>query len=108
MGLGLGLGLALAPAARRSFYDAEIARYRKEKAEVEAEARKLEAEARKFNEISDQALYPHQRLAQATTFVQIAISLTAITVLTRRRWLYWGSMIAASAGTVFWILAWVR
>jgi hypothetical protein len=102
------LGLVLAPAARRSFYEAEIARYRKEKAEVESEARKLEADARKFNELSDQALYPHQRLAQATTFVQIAISLAAITVLTRRRWLYWGAMIAAGAGSVFWTLAWVR
>jgi len=102
------LGLALAPPARKPFYDAEIARYRKEKAEVESEARKLEVEARKFNELSGEALHPHQRLAQATTFVQIAISLAAITVLTRRRWLYWGSLIAAGGGVVFWILAWVR
>lgn len=101
------LGLALAPAARKSFYEAEVVRYKKEKAEVEAEARKFEAEAKKFNELSDQSLHPHQRLAQATTFVQIAISLAAITVLTRRRWLYWGSLIAAGGGIVFWILAWI-
>jgi hypothetical protein len=102
------LGQALAPAGKKSFYDAEIARYRKEKTEIESEARRLEAAARQFNELSDRSLHPHQRLAQATTFVQIAISLAAITVLTRRRWLYWGSMTSAGAGIVFWLLAWIR
>ena len=85
-----------------------MARYKKEKGEIEALAQKLEAEAKKFNDLSDQALHPHHRLAQGTTFIQIAISLAAITVLTRRRWLYWGSVTAAGAGVAFWILAWMR
>jgi hypothetical protein len=33
----------------------------------------------------------------ALTFIQIAIALAAITVLTRRKWLLWGAV--ASAGT---------
>ena len=34
----------------------------------------------------------------ALTFIQIAVALAAITVLTRRRWLLWGSVGAAAAG----------
>ncbi|MFD2274499.1 DUF4337 family protein [Undibacterium arcticum] len=34
------------------------------------------------------------------TFIQIAIALAAITVLTKRRWLLWGSVAAAAIGIV--------
>ena len=101
------LGLALASGDKKAFYESEVARYRKEKGEIEAVARKLEDEAKKFNELSEKALHPHHRLAQATTLVQIAISLAAITVLTRRMWLYWGSMTAAAVGLVLAVLAYV-
>jgi hypothetical protein len=99
------LGLALAPADRRAHYEAEVARYRKEKGEIEIEAKKLEAEAKKYNELSEKSLHPHHRLAQGTTLIQIAISLAAITVLTRRTWLYWGSIIASVAGLLLSALA---
>jgi Domain of unknown function (DUF4337) len=72
----------------------------KEKAEVQAEARKLQEESRKLGEESDAKLHPHQRLALALTFIQIAIALAAITVLTRRRWLLWGSVASAAVGIV--------
>jgi hypothetical protein len=102
------LGLALAPPAKKEFYEAEITRYRKEKAEILVLAEKHEAEAKKFNDLSDEAMHPHHRLAQATTLIQIAISLAAITVLTRRTWLYWTSITAAVAGVAVWGLAWVH
>ena len=39
--------------------------------------------------------------------VQIAISLAAITVLTRKRWLFWMSGAAAALGAALWALAWL-
>ena len=53
----------------------------------------------------DPDVHPHHRLAQATTMVQIAISLAAITVLTRRLWLFWGAIGAAAIGGVLFVLA---
>ena len=61
-------------------------------------ARQLEKQSRKLGEASEAKLRPHERLAMALTFIQIAVALAAITVLTRRRWLLWGSVSAAAAG----------
>ena len=97
------LALALAPADKREFYQAEIDRYKKEKAEIKEKADVLEEEVRQANEHSEAALHPHERLAQALTLVQVAISLASITVLTRKVWLFWGAGIAAAAGGVLWV-----
>jgi len=70
----------------------------KQKTEVQAEAQKLQAESRKLGEESEARLKPHERLALALTFIQIAIALAAITVLTKRRWLLWGSVASAAIG----------
>jgi hypothetical protein len=91
------LALALAPADKKDFYQAEIDRYKKEKADA------LEEEVKKANEKSDAALHPHERLARALTLVQIAISLASITVLTRKIWLFWGAGLAAAAGGAMWL-----
>ena len=71
-----------------------------EKAAILIDARKLQAESKKLGEESEARLKPHERLALALTFVQIAIALAAITVLTRRRWLFWGSVTSAAAGLI--------
>jgi hypothetical protein len=84
------------PAVKAHFL-AEKAKEDEGKAEVQMEAQKLQAESRKLGEESEAKLRPHERLALALSFIQIAIALAAITVLTRRNWLLWGSV--ASAGT---------
>src|SRR5690349_8039962 len=89
------LAAVLAPAEKRAEFEAEVERYKKEKKEIQAKAEALEAETKKYNELSEHAMHPHHRLAQATTMIQIAISLAAITVLTRKLWLFWGSIGAA-------------
>lgn len=99
--------LALAPADKRDFYQKEIERYRLEKGEIKAVAEKLEAESKAANDKSEAALHPHHRLAQALTLVQIAISLASITVLTRKRWLFVCSGVAAVAGGALWIAAYL-
>jgi len=101
------LAAVIAPPDKRAAYEAEVERYKQEKKEIQAKADALEAETKRFNELSEHALHPHHRLAQATTMVQIAISLAAITVLTRKRWLFWMSGAAAAVGGALWVMAWV-
>lgn len=72
----------------------------KQKAEIRTEAEKLQAESRKLGEESEAKLRPHERMALGLTFIQIAVALAAITVLTRKRWLIWGSLLSAGIGIV--------
>ena len=53
-----------------------------------------------LSEQSEAKLRPHERLALAMTFIQIAVALAAITVLTRRTWLLWGSVASAGVGII--------
>ena len=70
----------------------------REKVDVQAEAQKLQQESRQLGRESEAKLRPHERLALALTFIQIAIALAAITVLTRKRWLLWGSVASSAIG----------
>jgi uncharacterized protein DUF4337 len=106
------LAAAIAPAGRKAFYEGEVTRYKGEKEEIKKRADALELEVKKYDALSaaeDQksaeALHPHERLALATTMVQIAISLAAITVLTRKIWLFWVAGVAAVLGIGLWVTA---
>ena len=94
------------PEAKARFL-AEKVREEKEKTVILTDARKLQEESRKLGEESEGKLKPHERLALALTFVQIAIALAALTILTRRRWLLWGSIMSAAAGVVIAVTAFV-
>ena len=83
----------------------EVERYKAEKEEIRKAAEKLEAEGRAANEKSDAAMHVHHRWAQAMTVIQIAISLAAITLLTRRRWLQFAAYGAGAGGIVLAVLA---
>lgn len=89
--------LATDPAVKARFL-AEKVREDASKAEVQAAAQKLQLESRRLGEESEARLRPHERLALALTGIQISIALAAITVLTRRRWLLWGSVASAGIG----------
>lgn len=92
--------------SERAANTATAARYSSEKADIEKLARKLDAEAKEANEASSRARAPHHRLSQALAFVQAAIALAALTVLTRQRWMLAFSGTAALAGIGFWFTAW--
>lgn len=92
------LALALVAEDRKPLYRDEVERYRKEKAEIKLAAEKLEAEAATWDKRSDEQLHLHHRWAQATTALQVAIALAAITLLTRRKWLEWGMFGVAALG----------
>lgn len=89
--------LATDPVLKAQFL-ANKAKEEKEKVEIQTEAQKLQAESRKLGEESDAKLRPHERLALALSALQIAIALAAITVLTKRKWLLWGSVTFALEG----------
>jgi hypothetical protein len=75
------------PGVDPSRYKGEVARYQTEKEEIKKKAEKFEASSTAWNHKSDGAMHQHHQWALATTAEQIAISLAAITLLTRKRWL---------------------
>lgn len=81
------LGAALSESDRRDKFLKDAERYKTEKADIQAKARELEAKSVEESTRSDEAMHLHHRWAQAMTAIQIAISLAAITLLTRKKWL---------------------
>ncbi len=102
------LASELAPENRREFYKKEAERYKTEKAEILLAAKKLEDESKHFDERSEALMHEHHRWAQATTVLQVSIALAAIALLTRRRWLEWGTVGLAGVGGVLGALAWLH
>src|SRR5262245_37810011 len=88
----------------KSKFAADAARYKTEKEAIKNEAEKFEAASIAADKESAHALHPHNKLAQAMTLIQIAISLASICVLTRRRWMLGLAGAAAAGGLVFWLL----
>ncbi len=90
---------------QKAKYAAEVARYKQEKDAIKKDAEKQEALSKEADAKSAAALHPHERLAIAMTFIQIAISLAAICVLTRKRGMLGLAAAAAAVGIVFWVMA---
>jgi hypothetical protein len=86
------------PGVDQAKYKAEVDRYQKEKADIKKEAEKWEASSDEWNRKSEEAMHRHHQWALATTAEQIAISLAAITLLTRRRWLLRATYVVAIIG----------
>lgn len=76
---------------------AAIARYEKEKEAIKKTAEEAEHE-------SEAHLGKHVPLASAVTAFQIAIAISAISILTRRKRLWYGGLILSIVGIVFFIL----
>jgi Domain of unknown function (DUF4337) len=92
------LAVAIVPDDKKGPYQAEVERYKKEKAEIKLVADQLEADSKDWDTRSDAQLHLHHRWAQATTALQISIALAAIALLTRRTWLKWGVLGVAGIG----------
>jgi hypothetical protein len=86
-------------------YKAEVARYKSEKEGIKKDAEKLEAASADWDKKSDEVLHQHHRWAQAMTAEQIAISLAAITLLTRKKWMQYAAYGVAGIGLVLAVLA---
>ncbi|MFC0251786.1 DUF4337 domain-containing protein [Massilia consociata] len=75
------------PGPSRAHYQDEIRRYGLEKETIRKEAEGFEASSAEWNRLSDQELHRHRQWSAASVAQQIAISLAAITLLSRRTWL---------------------
>ena len=75
----------------------DIARYEKEKEEIKKTAQEAEKE-------SEEHLSKHVPLASAVTAFQIAIAISAIAILTRRKKLWYAGLLLTAVGIVFLIL----
>ncbi len=102
------LAAVIAPVDRQEGYRSEVTRYKTEKVDIQKNAEKLEAQSKAFDEQSDQLMHQHHRWAQSTTFLQIAIALSAIALLTRRDWLMWGVYAVAGIGGLIGAMAFVH
>jgi hypothetical protein len=96
------------PGLDSAHYVAEARRYGEQKEEARKKAEAFEQEAKEWDEKSEQVLHQHHRWAQAMTAIQIAISLAAITLLTRKEWLKRLSFGAAGVGVMLGSLAWLH
>jgi len=99
------LAQALTSGEVKEHYKSEIERYGREKLEIKEKAEKLELLSKEAEQESEHAIHEHHRWAQAMTALQVSISLAAITLLTRRRWLQWTSLGVAAAGCGIAVLA---
>jgi len=77
-----------------------IERYKKEKEEIKLDAEKLEAAAKAADRKSEAEMHVHERWALATTLLQVAIALAAITLLSRKRWMLVGVYGASALGLI--------
>jgi hypothetical protein len=85
-----------------------IERYKKEKEEIKLDAEKLEAEAKASDHHSNLEMHVHERWALATTLIQIAIALSAITLLTRKRWMLVGVYGSTALGIIAGIMGYLH
>ena len=72
----------------------KVKTYKKEQGEIEDQAKEKQKS-------SSTHLTAHNILAKAVTVFQIAIAVSAIAVLTRRKWLWYGSGILGLIGLIF-------
>ena len=102
------VALDIVPAERRDTYAKNIEKYKADKEPIMAKAKQLEEEAAAFDEQSEHLMHQHHRWAEATTVIQISIALAAIALLTRRRWLEWGTLGVAGVGIAIGVAAFLK
>ena len=76
-------------------------RYNSEKKALEEKARDLEKERDLKNKESAEFMHLHHTFAYCVTFTQVAIALSAIAALTRRKHIWFGSMVIGAIGLFF-------
>ena len=102
------IALQLVSEDKRPKFEKEIERYKDEKTEIKKKAEELEAKSKEADEESAHQMHQHHRWAQATTVLQISIALAAIALLTKKKWLTYGTFGVAIAGTALGVLAWLH
>lgn len=94
------LSVSLTTGEAQAGYKQAVQRYTKEKEEIKHKAEELEERAHHADEQSEHAMHVHERWALSTTLLQIAIGLSAITLLSRKRWMLWTVYVSGSLGLI--------
>ena len=94
------LSVTLTSGEAQEKFKQAIERYKKEKEEIKLDAEKLEAAAKEADKKSEMEMHVHERWAMATTLLQVAIALAAITLLSRKRWMLAGVYGASALGII--------
>jgi len=102
------LSVVLTSGEAQQKFKLAVDRYQLEKAEIKTQAEKLEAEVDTANKNSEMEMHVHERWALATTLLQIAIALAAITLLTRKRWMLFGVFGATGVGLVVGVMGYLH
>lgn len=102
------LSVTLTTGEAQEKFKQNIERYKKEKEEIKADADKLEDAAKAADKLSEAEMHVHERWALATTLLQIAIALSAITLLTRKRWLLVGVYGSTAIGLVVGVMGYLH
>lgn len=78
-------------------------RYEEEQKEIEKRAREEEAKVEEQNHESQHSLHIHHQFAKAVTVFQVAIALSAIGALTRRKSMWFVSLAVGLVGIFFFL-----
>ncbi|GLV60968.1 hypothetical protein KDH_77860 [Dictyobacter sp. S3.2.2.5] len=81
----------------------DIARYQKEQDTISNDTKRLETQVQAANDQSALMLARSEKLDQATLFCQIAIALSAMSALLKRKWLWVGSIIVVGVALILFI-----
>ena len=101
----LGAALSAGQSDEHAKFLADVDKYKQQKEPIRAKAEEIEKEVLDNNAKSEVLLHGHPRWAQATTLIQVAIALCAITLLTRKKWLRNLSFVVAAVGVATGALA---
>ncbi|CAH2785487.1 MAG: Putative transmembrane protein [uncultured Paraburkholderia sp.] len=96
----LGAALSAPNSDAHTKFAADVAKYTQQKEPIRAKAEVIEKDVVDNDAKSEALLHGHHRWAQATTLIQVAIALCAITLLTRKKWLRNLSFVVAAAGVM--------
>lgn len=94
------LSVTLTTGEAQAGFKQAVQRYAKEKEDIKRDAEKLEERAHEADHQSEHAMHEHERWALSTTLLQIAIGLSAITLLSRKRWMLWTVYVSGTLGLV--------
>lgn len=85
----------------------KIKKYEEEKEKIKEIADKLDEKSKKLSEESDHTMHLHHSWAEAIMIIQIAIALAAITILTKKRWLFWTASVVSSIGIILGLITFI-
>jgi hypothetical protein len=88
-------------------YRDEAKRYKDEQSEIKTQGDEIEAQVKEDNEAAEHYLHHHHQFALAVTLFQVAIALSAIASLTRRKGMWYLGLSMAAVGLVFFLRGWL-